>query len=216
MLSTVPPSLLERARAMPGVLSVHYGSGELIFPVDGFAVGVYLLERGLVGLFTRGGPGRKNRVHLVEPGEFFGLEGCLEEERPRYRATARALTPVDLLFFPPPVWEKALADTKFRRLVLAAFGQMWVNFLTKDEVTKDGQHAVLHAFQRWGHWSPQGLCLPLKPGLLAQVLGLSRAAVKHALDRLGAVQEGDALVLKDFPNSEGFLDDVQIKLGGAS
>lgn len=54
MFSTSSLELVERAQAWPGVLSVCYAAGELIFPAGGFATGVYLVEKGLVGLFPSG------------------------------------------------------------------------------------------------------------------------------------------------------------------
>ncbi len=214
MPSTSSLELVERARAWPGVLPVRYAAGELIFPAGGFATGVYLLEEGLVGLSPkREGP--KPVFHLVGPGEFLGLEGWLKEKRPRYRAAARALTPANLLFFPPPVWEKAVADAEFRNLIFSTLGQMWANFLAKDWELGDGQRAVLWAFQRWGERTPRGLCLPLTPGLLAQALGLSRTTVKQALARLDVAQEGEVLVMRKLPSSQGFLDDVEVELGSA-
>lgn len=214
MFSTSSCEFAERARAWPGTLSVRYAADELIFPAGGFATGVYLVEKGLVGLFPRG-EGQKPVIHLVGPGEFLGLEGWLNEKRPQYQATARALTSANLLFFPPPVWEKAVADMEFRNLVFSTLGQMWANFLTKAWAPSDGQWAVFWAFQRWGERTPRGLCLPLSPGLLAQALGLSRMMVKQALARLDVAQEGETLVLKKPPSSQGFFDDVEVELGGA-
>lgn len=214
MFSTSFPEFVERARAWPGVLPVRYAADELIFPAGGFATGVYLVEKGLVGLFPRG-ERQKPVFHLVGPGEFLGLEGWLSEKRPRYRAAARALTPANLLFFPPPVWEKVVADAEFRNLIFSTLGQMWANFLAKDWEPGDGRRAVLWAFQRWGERTPRGLCLSLNPGLLAQALGLPRTTVKQALARLDVAQEGEVLVMRKPPSSQGFLDDVEVELGSA-
>lgn len=197
-----PLKILERAKDWPGALLVSYDSGELIFPEGGFAAGVYLLERGLVGLFPSA-TSRKPGLCLVRPGEFLGLEAWLSTERPRYQVAARALTKAQLFFFPPAVWEKALEDKEFRKLVFACLGDMWRRFLTETFSKADAQNAVLWAFQEFGEETPQGFCLPLSPGLLAQALGISRTKLKQALARLGAMQDGDLLVLPKKPAFTG-------------
>jgi CRP-like cAMP-binding protein len=197
-----PLKILELAKDWPGVLLVSYGSGELIFPEGGFAIGVYLVERGLVGLFPSA-TSQKPGLYLARPGEFLGLEAWLSAERPRYQAAARALTKTQLLFFPPAVWEKALEDKEFRKLVFASLGDMWRRFLTEKFSKADTQNAVLWAFQEFGEETSQGFSLPLSPGLLAQALGISRTKLKQALASLGVAQDGDFLVLPKKPALTG-------------
>ncbi len=193
MLSAVK-DLVGYAQRVPGVLSVAYAARELIHPAGGFASGVYLVAQGLVGLYA---PNHGQRVvfHVLKPGDFLGLEAWLPDARPQYVATARALTDVDLLFFPPPVWNRAMEDTEFRALVFAALGQIWKGLITKDIHHRDAQGGVVWAFQHWGERTPHGVRLPLNLSLLAQILGLSRTTLKQALRRLGVVQDGDALML---------------------
>lgn len=184
-----------RAQNLPGVLSVKYQAGELVFPEGGFAAGVYLVAQGLVGLFrTRGY--QNVCLFVAGPEDLFGLEAWLNQGRPQYRAAARALTDVNLLFLPLPVWEKAVEDEEFRKLVFSHLAQMWLDALERGAHKADAQAAILWAFQRWGQEIPEEVQLPLNTSVLAVALGLSRTAVKQAVARLGIAQREDRLVLE--------------------
>lgn len=189
----VSQDIVHYAYRVPGVLPVSYATRELIFPAGGFASGVHLVTRGLVGLYA---PSAKEKVafHVLRSGDLLGLEAWLFPERPQYLATARALTDVDLLFFPPPVWTKVLEDPEFQRLLFAAIAQTWKGMVTKSIYQLEAKSAVAWAFQHWGEPTPQGLRLPLSLGLLAQVLNLSRTTVKLALQRLNVAQNGEFLI----------------------
>ncbi len=195
MMSKKLSGLLEQARRWPGVLTVSYAARELIFPQGGFATGAHLVSRGLVGLFRDTGSLRAC-LRVLGPGEFLGVEGWLGEERPQYRTAARALTEVELLFFPPCVWERAWANREFQSLVLASVAQTWTDFLEQELRRGDAKNALLWAFQRWGQESTEGLKLALGTHLLASVLGLSRPALKQAFADLDVAQDGEFLVLQ--------------------
>jgi signal transduction histidine kinase len=73
-----------------------FPAGTLLFPEDGAADGVYVIEEGEVELFASGTP-----IGIVEAGKFFGELGVLTEV-PR-TVGARALGPVETQFIPTPV-----------------------------------------------------------------------------------------------------------------
>lgn len=78
-----------------------FAAGELLFPEDGAADGVYVIEKGEVELFASGAP-----IGIVEAGKFFGELGVLTEV-PR-TVGARALDEVETRFIPTAVVRKVL------------------------------------------------------------------------------------------------------------
>lgn len=73
-----------------------FAAGATLFPEDGAADGVYVIEEGEVELFASGAS-----IGVVEAGKFFGELGVLTEV-PR-TVGARALNPVSALFIPTSV-----------------------------------------------------------------------------------------------------------------
>lgn len=75
-----------------------YKRGDRIYQMDEAPLGMYLVDKGLVGLVIIGEKGHEHLVRLFKPGEVFGHRSLFSNER--YHATATALDETSVSFLP--------------------------------------------------------------------------------------------------------------------
>lgn len=172
--------------SLPESLTVLHRAGDLVFQEGAFAPGVSLVTEGLVvlGGQTSGAP---RPVALARPGDLLGLEAWGDDQPPRYRGFARALTDTMLLFAPTHAWTRALERPAFRSLVLATLADLVLSEQTLALRRDRPEHAVAWALLRWGLKDERDkdcLHLPVPPATLAQVLGLTRTTLRQAVAQL--------------------------------
>ena len=82
------------SRKREGISRAHYEPTETIFREGGLARNLYIISSGKVQVFRQQGVEEKTEATLG-PGEFFGERSLMRGGR--HTASARAVTPVDLL-----------------------------------------------------------------------------------------------------------------------
>ncbi len=178
-------SLISEVANLPGTLVVTHQPGDLIFQDGAFAAGVYLVAEGLVAV---GGyaPGVSRAVALAGPGDLVGLEAWRSATPPRYQGFARALIAATLLFATADAWARALDRPPFRELVLSALAELvldrWTLALHRDQP----ERALAWTLVRWGERTDgEGrVRLAIPAATLASILGVSRNALRQAVNRL--------------------------------
>lgn len=194
--------------SLPESLTVVHRAGDLVFQEGAFAPGVSLVTEGLVvlGGQTFGAP---RPVALARPGDLLGLEAWGEDQPPRYRGFARALTDTTLLFAPTHAWTRALDRPGFRSLVLAALADLILAEQALALHRDRPDHAVAWALLRWGLPEEKDrLHLPVPAATLSQVLGLTRTALRQAvaqLAELGAAEAVDGHLVGHTPRLKEIL-----------
>lgn len=85
-----------------------YQAGDFIFFEGDIETHFYIIESGVVQIFTKNRDGKRIDICKIEEGESFG-EFALLDRQPR-SASAQALTPVTLVKVSPEGYEQLLAD----------------------------------------------------------------------------------------------------------
>lgn len=125
-----------------------YGRGEAVYRAGDEATEVFQVRRGLVGLVAHSKDGMTHLLRLFRPGEYFGHRAALAGER--YHATATALEETELLSVPTADVERALADPKAARLMIArlakdlGFAERYRVDVLDSEVLAKTAHALLY------------------------------------------------------------------------
>jgi CRP/FNR family transcriptional regulator, cyclic AMP receptor protein len=152
---------------------------------------LYVILRGKVRIGRPAGPSRENLLTLLGPGDFFG-ELTLFDPSPR-RATATAVTDVELSLFTAPVMRNWLQDQPeaawhFLQLMarrLRRTNDALENLLFAD-VPRRVARALMDMASRFGDVTAEGVRVhhELTQEQLAQYVGASRESVNKALSDL--------------------------------
>jgi len=85
-------SLSDFSKLFSGLEHEHYPSGHFIFQAGDVGDAMYFINSGKVEIKTRKG----KLVHILRPGDFFGEESLLEEDRARF-SSAKCASPTDVI-----------------------------------------------------------------------------------------------------------------------
>lgn len=179
--------LIVAVQSLPGVLTIDYGPGELLFQEGAFAAGVSLVAQGLV-ICGRYILGESVPTSLAGPGDLLGVEAWLPRGPARYCGYARANSAVRTLFLNTEGWRAGFEQPELRELVLGALATAALDNEMIRGLRGRPDKALAWLLWRWGEPTAGGLRLPAATALLASLIGESKNAIRKALWTLS--QEG--------------------------
>jgi CRP/FNR family transcriptional regulator len=165
---------------------VSVEAGGHIFAEGDEARGFYLVESGAVKVYKLSASGREQVIHHLGRGEAFG-EVALFAGR-AYPASAMALSPARLLFFPKQSFLAAIAAQP--ALALNMIGTLALRLrgfaaLVEALALKDASaRLATYLLELWREQAAPELTLPMTKGELAARLGTAQETLSRALRRL--------------------------------
>lgn len=200
------PRQLERLASLASQRAVD--KGQIIFTTGEEATGFYSVHAGKVRIFRAVPSGKEHILHVFGPGEAFGEVAVFKDMR--FPATAQALEPSTLLFFPRQRFEAALRDDPQLALrMLALLSERLKFFVKKIEdlsLKEVPSRLAAHFLLLADSHGKDSFTLDLPKSQLASYLGalpetLSRV-FRDLQDRDLLVVEGRQITLKDRPALE--------------
>ncbi|KWR91379.1 Crp/Fnr family transcriptional regulator [Cupriavidus sp. IDO] len=188
------PDALQQALLADGTLR-RLVTGETLFARGDAFDGLYCVVSGTVQIDASGESGKAALLGLLEPGTWFG-EICLFDGLPRTH-DARAVSATTLLHVPRTRLEHLLAGQpawwrEFGRLLANKTRQAF-DFVEEAQLLPPAARtarrlaAIAHGYGNFPEQGPVGVrTVRIPQEQLAQMLGLSRQTVNHALRELEA------------------------------
>ena len=184
-------------------LDKHYEKGQIIFSEGDAGSGFYTIVGGRVKIFKVAPEGKEQILHIFGPGEPFG-EVPVFTGRP-FPATAQAIAPSRLLFFPKESFVALIHQKPSLALNMLGVLSMrlreftvQIENLSLKEVPGRLSSYLLYLSEEQGN--PDTAALTISKSQLASLLGtipetISRILTKMAAARLIRVQGGDIQLL---------------------
>jgi CRP-like cAMP-binding protein len=188
--------------------SRHYSSGSAVFEQGEPAEHFYVLVSGRLRVSQVNGEGQQTIVHMVNPGEIFGMARMLR--RHDYPGTASAVADSVVLAWPAASWETIMTQHPLLAAnVMGTIGERLqeaharVRELSTEEVERRVAHTVLRLAGQAGKKEPAGIRIdfPISKQDLAEMTGTTLHTVSRILsawEKAGLVEGGrQRLLLKE-------------------
>ena len=200
----------ERDGILALAASRHYAAGTAVFeqgqPADRF----FLLLSGRLRVTQVAVDGQQTVVHIVNPGDIFGIARALN--RSDYPGTATAIADSVALAWPMAQWDDLLA--RFPRLsinIMRTVGgrlqeaHQRLRELSTEDVERRVAHAVLRLASQGGRKEPEGIRItfPISKQDIAEMTGTTLHTVSRILsawERAGLIEGGRRKLLVRDPH----------------
>jgi CRP/FNR family transcriptional regulator len=186
----------------------HYEPEDTIFSQGERAERVWIVRQGQVKIVHHDEDGREIILELIPPGEVFGGGTIFLPKQP---ATARAMTPAEVVSFPTEVYEEFLI--RFPKLMLRLirmlgqrlYGMKEANIMTGERVERRLANILLKLARRSGTKREDGILItiPLSRQDLADMCGTTLETTIRTMSKLSkqkvvkTLQGGYVLILNE-------------------
>lgn len=188
--------------------SRHYGQGKVVFEQGEVADSFYVLLSGHIRVSQVDSSGQQTLVHMVNPGDLFGIARALN--RVDYPGTATVLVDSVALQWSIATWDSLTArHARFALNALHSIGQRLqeaqarLRELSTEEVERRVAHAVLRLANQGGRREAAGIRIdyPISKQDIAEMTGTTLHTVSRILsawERAGLVEGGrQKLLIRD-------------------
>lgn len=164
----------------------YYKKDEFIFLEGEKAFGFYLIVEGTIKIFKESAKGKEVVIHIFGPGEIFAEIVLTGQDT--YPASARALTDVELLYFPKKNLLALLRDKPELALQLLGLFAIRLRGLlhTIENLTfRDSRERLLHyIWELSDSGNKNEITLPLNKTQLALLLGITPETLSRLFQKL--------------------------------